>query len=88
MTKENARLFMTVGLLKSLLGVFLLFFSVRFGISLGENWLSREGEADTSLYIKVISGYTNSFLACGSILLGAGLLVLCFGYYKLLSRNN
>jgi hypothetical protein len=72
-----------VGFLLSIVGIILLFFSVNFGTSLGDNWLAKQGGADTSYYHIVTKGYINTFLAAGSILLGIGLITI-LTYFKIL----
>jgi hypothetical protein len=73
-----------VGFLLSIVGIILLFFSVNFGTSLGDNWLAKQGGADTSYYHIVTKGYINTFLAAGSILLGIGLFTILTFYFKIL----
>jgi hypothetical protein len=61
---------------KTVIGIILLFFSVNFGISHTEKWLVKQGTAVTSTYLIIIEGFTNNFLAAGSILLGIGLTTI------------
>ncbi|NMH68500.1 hypothetical protein HF072_06860 [Bacillus sp. RO3] len=84
MTKVKLEGLMMISALISLAGGIMVFFSVNFGVSLGEYWLSKRGGANHDLYLNVIEGYTNSFLAGGSVLLAVGLLAGYFHYYKLL----
>ncbi|MEK4485423.1 hypothetical protein MHH81_07420 [Psychrobacillus sp. FSL H8-0484] len=80
-----------LGVLASLLsaiGFILLFFSVNFGTSLAEKWLAKQGGADTSIYLIVIEGFTNNFLAAGSILFGIGLATILFAIYKIFNINE
>lgn len=73
-----------VGFLLSIVGIILLFFSVNFGTSLADNWLAKQGGADTSYYHIVTKGYINTFLVAGSILLGVGLFTIITFYFKIL----
>ncbi|WP_174733245.1 hypothetical protein [Mesobacillus harenae] len=84
-TKDKLMGLIALGSVLSAVGFILLFFSVNFGTSLAESWLVKQGGADTSIYLKVIEGYTNNFLFAGSILFGIGLFALLLSYYKLLS---
>ena len=72
----------------STIGFLFLFFSVKFGLSLSHSWLVKQGGADTSTYLLVMEGYTNSFVAAGSILLGIGLATIVVAYYKILTINE
>ncbi|WP_252504016.1 hypothetical protein [Sporosarcina sp. Marseille-Q4943] len=88
MTKEKLKGLVVFGSLITAIGFILLFFSVNFGTSLAEKWLAKRGGADTSMFLIVIEGSTNSFLAAGSILLGIGLATIIFVYYKILNINE
>ena len=88
MTKSNFKGLVTLGSLLATIGFLFLFFSVHFGLSLAENWLVRQGGADSSKYLFVIEGYTNSFLAAGSILLGGGLAAIICACYKIFTINE
>lgn len=85
MTKDKLKGLMAISILIILAGLFLLFNSVNLGISFAENWLSKEGDADTSLYHISVKGYINNFLAAGSIFLGVGLIMAISTYYKILT---
>ncbi|MFC4022380.1 hypothetical protein ACFOUV_00950 [Oceanobacillus longus] len=84
MIKDNLKGVITLGALLAILGFILIFSSVHFGISLADNWLAKQGGADTSIYLIVIEGYTNNFLFAGSILFGVGLVTFIIAIYKLL----
>ncbi|MEL3962358.1 hypothetical protein MKZ01_14050 [Lysinibacillus endophyticus] len=59
MSNEKDKLIglISFGLLITVIGFILLFFSVNLGFSLAENWiLNRGGGADTSKYLIVIEG--------------------------------
>lgn len=88
MTKEKLKGLVVFGSLLTTIGFIFLFFSVNFGTSLAEKWLAKRGGADTSIYLIVIEGSTNSFLAAGSILFGIGLATIIFVYYKILNIDE
>ncbi|SES46482.1 hypothetical protein [Psychrobacillus sp. OK032] len=88
MTKNKLKGLVALGSLITAIGFILLFFSVNFGLSLAENWIAKQGGADTSTYLIVIEGSTNNFLAAGSILFGIGLTTIIFAYYKTLNINE
>ncbi|KAB7672225.1 hypothetical protein [Bacillus sp. B1-b2] len=77
-----------IGYLNIVIGFIFIFFSVRFGNSIAENWLYKQGSVDTSIYLIAIQGYINSFLTAGRILLGIGLFTIVFGYYKILKLSE
>lgn len=83
MTKDKLQGLLVSALLITAIGLILLFFSVNFGMLLAENWLVKQGGADTSIYLIVIEGLTNNFLATGSILFGIGLAAAFLAGYKL-----
>ena len=84
MTKDKWKAFIYLGVLFSVMGLMLNFSSVYFGVSLADQWLSNEGSADTSLYLSRVTGYTNSFLATGSVFLLIGLLMVIISTVKIL----
>lgn len=88
MTKDKLKGLIALGSLITAIGFIMLFFSVNFGTSRAGNWLVKQGGADTSTYLIVIEGYTNSFLAAGSILFGIGLTLTIFAIYKVLNSNK
>ena len=88
MTKDKLKGLVGLGTLLTAIGFIMLFFSVNFGTSLAENWLVKQGGADTSKYLIIMEGYTNSFLAAGSILFGIGLTLTIFAIYKVLNSNK
>jgi hypothetical protein len=83
MTKENLRGTLILGIFIVVVGFIMLFFSVRFGTSLAENWLIKQGGANTDTYNIIVKSYINNFLVTGSILSSFGLLLNSFAYYKL-----
>ncbi|MEJ9232034.1 hypothetical protein LAV79_21700 [Peribacillus butanolivorans] len=83
MTKDNLKGTLILGSLIGIIGFVMLFFSVNFGTSLAENWLIKQGGADTDTYNIIVKSYINSFLVAGSILFAFGLLIISFTYYKL-----
>ena len=85
MTKNKLKGLLTLGSLIMVIGFILLFFSVEFGLAFAENWIVKQEGADTSTYLLVIEGFTNTFLAAGSILFGMGLATTIFTYYKKLN---
>ncbi|WP_066399909.1 hypothetical protein [Neobacillus mesonae] len=85
MTTEKSKGLMILGPSLGVVGFILLFFSVDFGKSLADNWVNKQGGAGSSIYLIVIKGYTNNFLAAGSIFLGAGLATILISYYKMLN---
>lgn len=76
------------GILITGIGFILLFFSTTFGSLQAENWLVKQGGADTSIYLVMIKSYINTFLVSGSILFGIGLVITFFSLYKLLNFNK
>ena len=88
MTKDKLNGLVAVGSLLVLLGLLFLFFNVRFGLALAENWLYKQGEADSSTYEIVMKGYINFFLATGSIFLVSGLITIIVAYYKKITVND
>lgn len=88
MTKDKLKGYVTLASLITAIGFILLFFSINFGMSFAEKWIAKQGEADQPTYLIVIEGYTNNFLATGSILFGIGLATILFTYYKILKINE
>ncbi|MYL56745.1 hypothetical protein GLW20_04440 [Virgibacillus halodenitrificans] len=88
MVSEKLKGIIIIGSALSILGIISLFFSVNFGTSLADNWLARQGGADTSYYHLVTRGYINTFLAAGSILLGVGLITILIFYFKILKDKE
>ena len=88
MIKDKLKGLVALGFLLTVIGFIMLFFSVNFGISKADSWLIKQGVADTSKYLILIEGYTNNFLAAGSILFGIGLATIIFFYYKILNSNE
>ena len=88
MTKDKLKGLVALGSIISVIGFILLFFSVDFGTSFALNWLGNEGGADTETYLVVLEGYTDTFLAGGSILFGIGLATTIITFYKLLNINK
>jgi len=87
-TTTRMKAFLTLGSFITVIGFFLLIFNVSWGLSLADNWLAKRGGADTSLYLLVIEGYTNMFLAAGSILFGIGLVAILFTSFKIITIKN
>lgn len=88
MTKDKLKGLVTLGSLIAVVGLILLCFSVNFGTSLAQNWLAKQGGADTSIYLIIIKSYINNFLIAGSILFGIGLATIICAYYKILNINE
>lgn len=88
MTSEKLKNFAIINVLLILSGVIMIFFSVRFGTSLADSWLSSRGGADTGYYHIIVKGYMNSFLAAGGIILGFGLVFFTLASYKLLNFKD
>ncbi|MFJ8088304.1 hypothetical protein ACIQ7N_08875 [Lysinibacillus sp. NPDC095746] len=72
MTKNKLKGLISLGSVITAIGFILLFLSVDMGLSLAEYRIVTQGGMDTSQYLIVIEGYTNNFLAAGSILFGIG----------------
>lgn len=87
MTKNKLKGLVSLGSVITAIGFLLLIFSVDIGLSLAEYRIVTQGGMDTSQYLIVIEGYTNSFLAAGSILFGIGISTIIFAYYKILNIN-
>lgn len=87
MTKNKLKGLVSLGSVISAIGFLLLIFSVDIGLSLAEYRIVTQGGMDTSQYLIVIEGYTNSFLVAGSILFGIGISTIIFAYYKILNIN-
>ncbi|NEU31322.1 hypothetical protein GN156_11095 [bacterium LRH843] len=75
--------FILLGSILGIGGFVMIFFSVIFGTSIAEFWLSRQGGADTAYYNMIVDGYIRSFLVAGGILFGFGLLTMVLTCYKL-----
>lgn len=88
MLKDKLKGFVSLGALLSIFGLIMIFFSVYFGTSLADRWLSKEGGADTEIYIMRLKGHTNNFLATGSIFLGIGLVTVMYFYYRIINYNE
>ncbi|MDM5230892.1 MULTISPECIES: hypothetical protein [Lysinibacillus] len=88
MTKNKLKGLVSLGSVITAIGFILLFFSVDIGLSLAEYRIVTQGGMDTSQYLIVIEGYTNNFLAAGSILFGIGISTIIFAYYKILNINE
>ncbi|KMM37986.1 hypothetical protein [Guptibacillus hwajinpoensis] len=69
-------------------GFVMLFFSVHFGTSIAENWLIKQGGADTDYYNIIVKSYINNFLVGGGILFAVGLATNFIAYYKLQSIKD
>ena len=87
MTKNKLKGLVSLGSVITAIGFLLLIFSVDIGLSLAEYRIVTQGGMDTSQYLIVIEGYTNSFLVAGSILFGIGISTIIFAYYKILNIN-
>ena len=61
MTKDKLKGLIFLGSLIGIVGFILLFFSVHFGTYFAEDWLSKQGGVDTSLYLIIVEGYINNF---------------------------
>ena len=77
MAKDKWKGFVALGILLTAIGFILLFFSIKFGTFTAENWLIKQGGADTS-----------NFLTAGSILFGIGLVTTLVGYFKMLTSSS
>ncbi len=90
MSKDNLKGILTLSIISVFGALVLIFFSVSFGRSLAEDWLIKQGGADTGLYLLITEKYIDGFLITGSILLFVS-LVLCvvtyFMYSTLLNDN-
>ncbi|WP_273854064.1 hypothetical protein [Guptibacillus spartinae] len=64
-------------------GFVMLFFSVYFGTLIAENWLIKQGGADTGYYNIIMKSYINNFLVGGGILFTFGIAINSVAYYKL-----
>ncbi|MDC3414934.1 hypothetical protein [Terrihalobacillus insolitus] len=80
MPKDKVKYISTiiVGALIGLLGIIMIFSSIKFGISSAGSWLESRGGADSNYYNVVVQSYINSFLVAGGILFGFGLLIITF----------
>ena len=87
-TTTRLKTFITLGFFMTVIGLISLLFSMNWGLSLADSWLAKRGGADTSLYLLVIEGYTNMFLAAGSILFGIGLVAILFASYKIITIKD
>ena len=85
MTEDKLKGLVVLSSLITAIGFILLFFSVNFGLLFAENWIVKQGGADTSTYLLVLEGFTNTFLAAGSILSGIGLVTTIITFYKMLN---
>lgn len=85
MTRNDYLYALIVGVVLTIAGFLLIFYNVTIGESLATNWLVKRGGADTATYNIILSGYINSFLAAGSILLAFGIGFIAFTWFKLRS---
>ncbi|QOR64993.1 hypothetical protein IM538_14215 [Cytobacillus suaedae] len=74
MKNNNLIRFITIGSILTVVGFILLFFSTYFGITIAENWLMKQGGADTALFHIMIDSHITNFSVAGGILLGIGLV--------------
>ncbi|MCA1054265.1 hypothetical protein LCM10_04635 [Rossellomorea aquimaris] len=81
MTKDQFNGFVTIGVTLVGIGLILLFFSTYFGSSMADNWLMKQGTADTAMFHIRIESYINNFVVSGGILLGFGLFTLIQTYF-------
>lgn len=81
MTKDNFNRFVTIGATLFVIGFILLFFSTNFGTSMADNWLMKQGGADTAMFHIRIESYINNFVVSGGILFGIGLFTLILTYF-------
>lgn len=88
MLLDKLKVLMTLGSMLGIAGFISIFFSIYFGTSLADNWLVKQGGADTGMYQIIVAGYINNFLAAGSILFGIGLLVTILSYYKIINSKE
>ncbi|MRH44506.1 hypothetical protein GH741_17820 [Aquibacillus halophilus] len=88
MTREKLRGVIYLGTFIGIIGLIALFSSVYFGSSLASTWLSNQGSADTSTYLVILESYINIFLVVGGILMGFGLFLVVFTYFKLHNCNK
>ncbi|WP_033828047.1 hypothetical protein [Bacillus andreraoultii] len=88
MTSANLKGMLGSGIVITVIGFILLFFSTTFGSIQADNWLVQQGGADTSIYLVMIKSYINTFLVSGSILFGIGLIITFFSLYKLLNFDG
>ncbi|WP_345239339.1 hypothetical protein [Pontibacillus salipaludis] len=83
MTKDNYYRFVTIGLTTSVLGFVLLFFSTNFGTLMA----GKDGSNPALFHIRVES-YINSFIVCGGILFGVGLVTLILTHYIMMTFSE
>ncbi len=81
MTKYNFNRFVTIGATLFVIGFIFLFFSTNFGTSRADNWLMKQGGADTVMFHIRIESYINNFVVSGGILFGIGLFTLILTYF-------
>ncbi|MBE4909956.1 hypothetical protein IMZ08_18120 [Bacillus luteolus] len=85
MTNNNLIRFITIGSILTIVGFILLFFSTYFGTSMAENWLMKQGGADTALFHIMIESYITNFVVAGGILLGIGLVTTLVTSFMILN---
>lgn len=89
MKKEQLKNFIILSCVIAVIGIILLFFSVRFGESLASNWLlSHGGFTDTDTYMLRMENYIRNFQAAGSIFLAIGLAAAMFMLYQFYQRDG
>ena len=88
MTKDKLKGVIALCSLFSIIGFLFLIFSADLGLLRAESWLVKQGGVDTSTYQIVIAGFTNSFLAVGSILFGVGVATIVVAFYKIVTSNE
>lgn len=68
---------MSIAMILVVVGAILLYWSVTFGQSSAEAWLSAKGGAGND-YIVILEGYIQMYRTVGSILLGVSLFALLY----------
>ena len=83
MNKDQLKGALIIASIAGISGFIMVFFSVHFGTSTAENWLLKQGGADTGYYNIVVKSSINNFLVSGGILFAFGLVIVSIAYYKL-----
>ena len=83
MTKDKVIGVIILGSIVGISGFVMLFSSVHFGTLSAENWLIKQGGADTGYYNIIVKSYITNFIVGGGILFACGLAITSLGYCKL-----
>lgn len=79
---EKYKKLIIIGTILGIWGLLLVFFSVSFGTTIAQNWLTKQVATDTWNYELVMQSNINNFLVIGSILFTVGLVSILLSWHK------